>query len=123
MDHELFNEDMLDRATKAILKPRDGLLSAAVPSPLGNCVFSNDVSTEEMNAALRHHRTVVRQYPRKGAGIDAYVDAGDTGYTVNNVATEKTKKVVDDELETKSTETGKSIISSLREVLPLFGKE
>ena len=84
MDHELFDEDMLDKATKAILKTRDGLLRAAVPNPIGTCVFLNDVSADEMNAALHRHKELMKEYPRQGAGIDAFVDASDTGYTVND---------------------------------------
>ncbi|USP79723.1 Demethyl-4-deoxygadusol synthase [Curvularia clavata] len=98
MDHELFDEDMLDKATKAILKTRDGLLRAAVPNPIGTCVFLNDVSAEEMNKALRRHKELMKEYPRQGAGIDAYVDASDTGYTVNNKPVEdamhESKKVM-----------------------------
>lgn len=89
MDHELFNEEILDKATKAILKTRDGKLRAAVPNPLGKCVFLNDVTTEEMNAALRRHKEIMKQYPRNGEGIDAFVDASDTGYAVNDVPVEK----------------------------------
>jgi 3-dehydroquinate synthase len=84
MDHEGFDEDMLDKATKAILKTRDGLLRAAVPNPIGTCVFLNDVSPEEMNKALRRHKELMKEYPRQGAGIDAFVDASDTGYTTND---------------------------------------
>ncbi|EMD62170.1 hypothetical protein GGP41_002368 [Bipolaris sorokiniana] len=84
MDHELFDEEMLDKATKAILKTRDGLLRAAVPNPIGTCVFLNDVSAEEMNKALRRHKELMKEYPRQGAGLDAYVDASDTGYTLND---------------------------------------
>merc|ERR1712137_1364714 len=89
MDHEMFDEDMLDKATKAILKTRDGLLRAAVPNPIGTCVFLNDVSAEEMNKALRRHKELMKEYPREGAGLDAYVDASDTGYTQNDVAIEE----------------------------------
>jgi 3-dehydroquinate synthase len=89
MDHELFNEDILDKATKAILKTRDGKLRAAVPNPLGSCVFLNDVSAEDMNAALRKHKEVMKSYPRNGEGIDAFVDASDTGYTVNDAPVEQ----------------------------------
>ncbi|KAF2645472.1 2-epi-5-epi-valiolone synthase [Massarina eburnea CBS 473.64] len=89
MDHELFDEDMLDKATKAILKTRDGKLRAAVPNPLGSCVFLNDVSAEDMNASLRRHKEIMKQYPRNGEGVDAFVDASDTGYTVNNVPVEQ----------------------------------
>ena len=77
MDHELFTEEVLDKATKAILKTRDGLLRAAVPSPIGKCVFLNDVEQEEMNAALRRHKEIMKEFPRNGDGLDAYVDAVD----------------------------------------------
>lgn len=83
MDHEQFDEVVLAQATAAILKTRDGLLRAAVPSPIGSCVFLNDVSEEEMNAALRRHKEIMKEYPRNGEGLDAYVDASDTGYTEN----------------------------------------
>jgi 3-dehydroquinate synthase len=83
MDHHQFDEDILDKATAAILKTRDGLLRAAVPSPLGSCVFLNDVTAEEMNAALRKHKELMKKYPRNGEGLEAYVDSSDTGYTEN----------------------------------------
>ncbi|TVY36252.1 Demethyl-4-deoxygadusol synthase [Lachnellula occidentalis] len=83
MDHEQFDEVILAKATAAILKTRDGLLRAAVPSPIGSCVFLNDVSGDEMNEALRRHKEIMKQYPRHGEGLDAYVDASDTGYTEN----------------------------------------
>ncbi|PVI02614.1 2-epi-5-epi-valiolone synthase-like protein [Periconia macrospinosa] len=89
MDHELFDEEMLDKATKAILKTRDGKLRAAVPNPLGNCTFLNDVAPAEMNEALRKHKQIMKQYPRNGEGIDAFVDASDTGYTVNDTPVEE----------------------------------
>ncbi|KAL4734574.1 hypothetical protein BDV11DRAFT_174659 [Aspergillus similis] len=83
MDHALFTEELLEKATAAILKTRDGLLRAAVPSPLGSCVFLNDVTQDEMGAALRRHKSLMKGFPRDGAGIEAFVDASDTGYTVN----------------------------------------
>ena len=89
MDHELFTEDMLDKATKAILKTRDGKLRAAVPNPLGSCTFLNDVTAQEMNEALHRHKQIMKEYPREGAGLDAFVDASDTGYTLNDVPVEK----------------------------------
>lgn len=92
MDHEMFDEDMLDKATKAILKTRDGLLRAAVPNPIGTCVFLNDVSPQEMNKALQKHKDLMKDYPRQGAGIDAFVDASDTGYTLNDVPVEEAMK-------------------------------
>ncbi|KAF2142059.1 uncharacterized protein K452DRAFT_270779 [Aplosporella prunicola CBS 121167] len=88
MDHAQFDEDILDKGTKAILKTRDGLLRAAVPSPLGSCVFLNDVSSEEMVKALHLHKQLMKEYPREGAGIEAFVDSSDTGYTVNGESVE-----------------------------------
>jgi 3-dehydroquinate synthase len=83
MDHHQFDEKILAKATAAILKTRDGLLRAAVPNPLGSCSFLNDVSAEEMNSALRRHKELMKEYPRNGEGIEAYVDSSDTGYTEN----------------------------------------
>ena len=84
MDHHQFDEEILDKGTAAILRTRDGKLRAAVPSPLGKCVFLNDVSTEDLNAALKRHKEIMKEYPRNGAGLEAFVDASDTGYTDNN---------------------------------------
>ncbi|KAL9636941.1 MAG: hypothetical protein Q9164_002505 [Protoblastenia rupestris] len=86
MDHPQFDEEILDKGTAAILKTRDGKLRAAVPSPLGSCKFLNDVTADELNAALRRHKKIMKQYPRNGEGLEAYVDASDTGYTENNNA-------------------------------------
>lgn len=84
MDHSQFNEEILDKGTAAILKTRDGKLRAAVPNPIGTCTFLNDVDAKELNAALRRHKELMKEYPRNGEGIEAYVDASDTGYTENN---------------------------------------
>jgi len=89
MDHHLFSEDILAKATAAILKTRDGLLRAAVPNPIGQCTFLNDVSAEEMNAALKRHKQMMKEFPRNGEGLEAYVDASDTGYTENAKAEEE----------------------------------
>ena len=84
MDHPQFDEEILDKGTSAILKTRDGKLRAAVPNPIGFCTFLNDVDTKELNAALLRHKKLMREYPRNGEGIEAFVDASDTGYTDNN---------------------------------------
>ena len=91
MDHHQFDEDILDKGTKAILKTRDGKLRAAVPSPLGKCVFLNDVSHDDMCAALVRHKQIMKGYPRNGEGIEAFVDSSDTGYTMNNKPVENKK--------------------------------
>jgi 3-dehydroquinate synthase len=92
MDHAQFDAPLLEKATAAILKTRDGKLRAAVPvSPLGRCVFLNDVGPEEMAAALDAHKSFMRSYPRQGEGIDAYVDASDTGYTLQGAPVENAR--------------------------------
>ncbi|EHL01576.1 putative 2-epi-5-epi-valiolone synthase [Glarea lozoyensis 74030] len=77
MDHHQFDEEILAKATAAILKTRD------VPNPIGSCTFLNDVTAEEMNEALRRHKQLMKEYPRNGEGLEAYVDSSDTGYTEN----------------------------------------
>lgn len=79
IDHPLFDEVLLAKGTDAILKTRDGKLRAAIPAPLGQCIFLNDVTAEDMNQALAAHKEVVKTFPRAGAGLDAFVDASDTG--------------------------------------------
>ncbi|KAL9119533.1 MAG: hypothetical protein Q9187_003914 [Circinaria calcarea] len=86
MDHHMFDEEILDKGTAAILKTRDGKLRAAVPNPIGSCTFINDIDAKELNAALRRHKELMKEYPRNGEGLEAYVDASDTGYTENNKA-------------------------------------
>jgi len=112
MDHPSFDEEALEKATQAILKTRDGKLRAAVPSPLGSCVFLNDVTHEEMCEALRKHKQIMKSYPREGAGIDAFVDASDTGYTRNNQGPEanqshrKSNKVINDDVKKDQQSNG-----------------
>jgi 3-dehydroquinate synthase len=89
MDHHQFDEQILEKGTQAILRTRDGKLRAAVPSPLGKCVFLNDVSMDDMFAALREHKAIMKGYPRNGEGIGAFVDASDTGYTMNDQSVEE----------------------------------
>ncbi|ERF68371.1 hypothetical protein EPUS_06787 [Endocarpon pusillum Z07020] len=84
MDHHQFDEEILDKGTAAILKTRDGKLRAAVPRPLGSCIFINDLEPKEMHSVLRRHKEIMKQFPRNGEGLEAYVDASDTGYTENH---------------------------------------
>jgi 3-dehydroquinate synthase len=87
IDHPQFDDEVLEKGTAAILKTRDGLLRLAVPNPLGSCKFINDVSEDELRDALREHKSICKTYPREGAGIEAYVDSSDTGYTENGTET------------------------------------
>jgi 3-dehydroquinate synthase len=96
MDHPQFDGPLLEKATAAILKTRDGLLRAAVPvTPLGTCVFLNDVAHEEMCAALEVHKRMMKDYPRRGEGLEAYVDGSDTGFDVNGRPVEVGMKMQD----------------------------
>ncbi|KAM0081528.1 hypothetical protein ACKRZS_006314 [Fusarium odoratissimum] len=89
MDHPQFDAPLLEKATAAILKTRDGKLRAAVPvNPMGDCVFLNNVSHDEMVAALEEHKKIMKSYPRQGAGLEAFVDSSDTGYTMNGAPVE-----------------------------------
>lgn len=81
IDHPEFDEQVLEKGTTAILKTRDGLLRLAVPSPLGSCTFVNDATAQELKDALRKHKMIAKSFPRQGAGLEAYVDSSDTGYT------------------------------------------
>ena len=84
IDHPDFDEETLEKATTAILKTRDGQLRLATPGPLGKCTFVNDYTLENLKRILRLHKKIIKGYPRHGAGIEAYVDASDTGDTKYN---------------------------------------
>ena len=77
LDHELFEIDLIWKATKSIMLTRDGLQRAAMPSPIGSCVFLNDLTYDELKEDLTIHKELVKTYPRAGEGIDAYVDQSD----------------------------------------------
>lgn len=101
IDHPQFDDAVLDKGTAAILKTRDGLLRLVVPNPLGSCTFLNDVSPQELKDALKTHKQIAKTYPRKGAGLEAYVDSSDTGYTdleTENLHAEKAAKEAGGEL-------------------------
>jgi 3-dehydroquinate synthase len=73
LDHPLLDSELLWYATQSIISTRDGLLRAAMPRPIGQCFFVNDLTREELDAALAEHKQLCVAYPRAGAGIDAYV--------------------------------------------------
>lgn len=77
LDHPLLDSDLLWYATQSITMTRDGLLRAAMPKPIGECFFVNDLTREELDAALNDHKRISATYPCAGAGIDAYVGSVD----------------------------------------------
>jgi demethyl-4-deoxygadusol synthase len=76
LDSEHLTPELLDAATTAILKTRDGMLRAAVPAPIGECLFLNDVTVDELAETLVLHRKLCLGYPRGGDGIDMFTPAG-----------------------------------------------
>lgn len=77
LDHELFDMPLIWKATKSIMLTRDGHQRAAMPHPIGYCKFVNDLTYEELDAALQEHKKLIQTYPRAGQGLDAYVDQSD----------------------------------------------
>jgi 3-dehydroquinate synthase len=73
LDHPLLESDLMWDATQSIILTRDGLLRAAVPRPIGECYFINDLSRAELDSAIAEHKRLCADYPRGGEGIDAYV--------------------------------------------------
>ncbi|MEH2415617.1 sedoheptulose 7-phosphate cyclase [Nostoc sp.] len=75
LDHPLLDGDLLWYATQSISLTRDGKQRAAMPRPIGECFFANDLTREELDAALAEHKRLCAKYPRRGEGIDAYVES------------------------------------------------
>lgn len=72
LDSEHLTADLLEEATASILKTRDGLLRAAIPAPIGQCRFLNDVSTAELADTLTLHKKICSEYARGGDGVDVF---------------------------------------------------
>lgn len=81
LDSSYLTPELLADATASILKTRDGLLRAAVPNPIGACLFLNDVTTGELSDALTVHKKICLEFEREGSGVDMFtrapVGAGD----------------------------------------------
>jgi demethyl-4-deoxygadusol synthase len=77
LDHELFEIELVWKATQSIMLTRDGKQRAAMPHPIGECVFLNDLTYDELKQGLEEHKALVKSYPRAGDGLDAYVDQCD----------------------------------------------
>ncbi|MDQ2756166.1 MAG: sedoheptulose 7-phosphate cyclase [Actinomycetota bacterium] len=75
LDSPHLTPELLHLATDSILQTRDGLLRAAVPNPVGSCIFLNDLTAVEMESMLEAHHQVVKSYPRQGEGLDMFLDS------------------------------------------------
>jgi demethyl-4-deoxygadusol synthase len=73
LDHPLLESDLVWRANESISLTRDGKLRAAMPRPIGECFFVNDLTREELDAALIEHKQLCANYPRGGEGVEAYI--------------------------------------------------
>lgn len=73
IDSPYLTPALLEKATTSILQTRDGLLRAALPSPVGTCHFLNDLTTDELVQVLELHRELCRSYPRAGEGVDMFM--------------------------------------------------
>jgi demethyl-4-deoxygadusol synthase len=51
------------------------LLRAAIPSPIGSCIFVNDLQRDELDRMLAMHRKIAQSYPREGAGEGMFIAA------------------------------------------------
>lgn len=78
LDHHLLEADLLWRATESISLTRDGLQRAAMPQPIGSCFFANDLTQQELAAALQEHKQLCSIYPRGGDGVEMYPTYGAT---------------------------------------------
>ena len=77
LDHPLLDSELLWSATHAITLTRDGAQRTAMPRPIGKCFFVNDLTRDELDAALRAHKRICAEYPRAGAGVDAYLGSSE----------------------------------------------
>ena len=73
IDSPYFTSELIWKATQSIMRTRDGVQRAALPSPIGDCVFVNDLTREELEATLEAHKELCQGYPRGGDGVDMYL--------------------------------------------------
>lgn len=79
LDSPHLTAELLSEATTSILKTRDGLLRAAVPAPIGACIFLNDVTVEELADTLTLHKKICLDYRNAGDGVDMFTSTTSGG--------------------------------------------
>ena len=72
LDSPYLTPELLRKGTESIMQTRDGLLRAALPKPIGTCVFANDLDADQLDRMLEVHKELVRSYPRQGDGEDMF---------------------------------------------------
>jgi 3-dehydroquinate synthetase len=83
LDSPYLTPELLRRGTEAIIQTRGGLLRAAVPHPIGTCLFVNDLTLAELDEILAVHREVCGRYPRNGDGHDMWTDLAATAELID----------------------------------------
>ncbi len=73
VDSEHYTPELVWKATQSIIRTRDGEQRAAVPNPIGTCVFLNDLTEAELTEALVAHKALAAALPRGGAGVAAFM--------------------------------------------------
>jgi demethyl-4-deoxygadusol synthase len=82
IDSKYLTPELLWKATASISRTRDGLLRAALPNPIGNCIFVNNLTETELTETLAIHKAICRDYPRSGDGEDMYISARSAKYSI-----------------------------------------
>ena len=75
LDCPYLTADVLDEGTRAITHTRDGRLRAAVPRPIGECAFVDELGPDELGRMLELHRELCATYPRAGEGVAVFATA------------------------------------------------
>jgi demethyl-4-deoxygadusol synthase len=83
IDSPYLSPELLWKATESISRTRDGLLRAAVPDPIGNCSFINDLAKDELDQILVIHKAICHDYPRHGEGVDMFMSLESVGVPVS----------------------------------------
>ena len=67
----LLNQETLWAAQEKIVQKRGGNLVAPLPkNEIGQCGYLNELSRDDLNAAITAYQQVCTEYPRQGLGID-----------------------------------------------------
>jgi 3-dehydroquinate synthase len=74
LDNPYFDEEVAVKGLESIVLTRDGYQQLAVPRPIGECYFINDLTNTEMLTQLKRHKDICRSYVREGMGTNVYME-------------------------------------------------
>lgn len=75
VDSPYMTAELLAKGTESIIQTRAGLLRAAVPKPLGEVFYVNDLEPGELDAVLEAHHALCAELPRGGDGEEMWTSA------------------------------------------------